>query len=200
MKKLFLILVSVLVLGGCSVDDDTSVSGGSVSSGGDDMAITTYPNVVEASRTVVEGGYLVDYFYIGNQSLSLENGIKDFFLAILKEKGLTISDFEKVGKFFITDVVSANFDVGETKSKETYPKYEYSDVERILYKYELGTVDSCFDSTWGRYVYMITFVDLIGNTSGYINSEKSDKFPFSVKGFKGTCVFKGKFTIFEPAR
>lgn len=192
MKKLFLILVSVLVLGGCSVDDDVV--------GGDDMAITTYPNVVEASRTVVDGGYLVDYFYIGNQSLSLENGIKDFFLAILKEKGLTISDFEKVGKFFISEVVSANFDVGEVKSKETYPKYEYSDVGRILYKYELGTVDSYLDSTWGRYVYGISFVDLIGKTSGYINSEKSDSFPFSVKGFKGTCVFKGKFTIFEPSK
>lgn len=63
MKKLFLILVSVLVLGGCSVDDDISVSGGGVSSGGDDMAITTYPNVVEASRTAVEGGYLVDYVF-----------------------------------------------------------------------------------------------------------------------------------------
>lgn len=199
MKKLFLILVSVLVLGGCSVDDDISASGGGVSNGGDDMAITTYPNVVEASRTVVEGGYLVDYFYIGNQSLPLENGIKDFFLAILKEKGLTISDFEKVGKFFISEVVSASFDVGEIKSKETYPKYEYSDVGRILYKYELGTVKSYFDSTFSRYVYGISFVDLIGGTSGYINSEESDNFPFSVKGFKGTCVFKGKFTIFEPS-
>lgn len=69
MKKLFLILVSVLVLGGCSVDDDISVSGGGVSSGGDDMAITTYPNVVEASRTVVEGGYLVDYVVVGKISV-----------------------------------------------------------------------------------------------------------------------------------
>lgn len=73
MKKLFLILVSVLLLGGCSVDDDISVSGGGVSSGGDDMAITTYPNVVEASRTVVEGGYLVKY-RVENSALSLVLG------------------------------------------------------------------------------------------------------------------------------
>lgn len=95
MKKLFLILVSVLVLGGCSVDDDVSASGGGVSNGGDDM-VTTYPNVVETSRTVVEGGYLVDYvFYSSRNSFDF---FKYFFEVLGVDKfssGSSLFEFVK---------------------------------------------------------------------------------------------------------
>lgn len=168
--------ISILILGGCSVDDDISVGGG-VSNGGDDMAITTYPNVVEASRTAVEGGYLVDYVF-RNFGASVEEGVKNFFLAILNVRGLSISDFKDVGKFFVNDVLNAEFETGRIRDKDEY----YEDIREITCRYMLGSIKSCYELALERYVYNIKFVCDSGSDV-IIISERSSKSPFSISGF-----------------
>ena len=180
MKKLFLVLASVLLLGGCSVDDDTSVIGGGVSNGGDDMAITTYPNVVEASRTVVEGGYLVDY-YVKFNAVSEDvfcNTLYSFMSKIKEKMNLT-----DVG--FISLLGESNFCFVANSDYGTYDSYRFC-LEGCNY---VGTFDLCFrDGVFLRY------------SSSFSNKFefmfKSDS-PFRDKGFYR--FFNFSVTIFEPS-
>lgn len=189
MKKLFLILVSVLVLGGCSVDDDISASGGGVSIGGDDMAVTTYPNVVEASRTVVEGGYLVDYVYIPKNGVSLENGIKEFFSNIVAKLGFKVSDYAKVPYEF-----RRVFNV-DLRIFSGVPVHFYS-------VYELQKIENFGGDATDGVSYCVTF-HKIG--TGVVSKEPKIFYSnrdtdISVDNFEGRKVDISKFTIFEPSK
>ena len=180
MKKLFLVLASVLLLGGCSVDDDTSASGGGVSNGGDDMAITTYPNVVEASKTVVEGGYLVDYRVN-------EGRLSSIFAKIFDLLGIRINtfDFKLIAEKFLHLsfwVRSQTIDTAGTKEKyylkSAYVKKLYASADMI------GLVHSFYCD------YSVDDVD------------KSLEFNCSNGKFFGDDVsVKGcQFTLFEPSK
>lgn len=187
MKKLFLILVSVLVLGGCSVDDDISASGGGVSSGGDDMAITTYPNVVEASRTAVEGGYLVDYVYIPKNGVSLEYGIKEFFSNIVAKLGFKVSDFVNVPDEF-RRVFNIDLRILSGVSAYSYSVYELQKIENSV----------GLDVTVGT-SYRVTF-HKVG--LGVVSKEpvifyRNGDTDITVANFDGRMVDISKFTIFE---
>ena len=188
MKKLFLILVFVLVLGGCSVYDDISASGGGVSNGGDDMAITTYPNVVEASRAVVEGGYLVDYVYIPKNGVSLENGIKEFFSNIVAKLGFKVSDYVNVPDEF-RRVFNVDLRILSGVSAYSYSVYELQKIENSL----------GFDATVGV-SYRVTF-HKIG--TGVVSKEPKIFYSngdIAVDNFEGREVDISKFTIFEPSK
>lgn len=189
MKKLFLILVSVLVLGGCSVDDDISVSGGSVSSGGDDM-VTTYPNVVEASRTVVEGGYLVDYVYIPKNGVSLEYGIKEFFSNIVAKLGFKVSDFANVPDEF-RRVFNIDLRILSGVSAYSYSVYELQKIENSV----------GLEVTVGA-SYRVTFHKVglgVVSKEPVIFYENGDT-DITVANFDGRMVDISRFTIFEPSK
>ena len=84
MRKILSVLavLAVLGLGGCSVSDD---DGGDENIRGDDV-VTVYPDVVEASRTAVDGGYLVQYRMESRDSL----GVKEFNASLFVQKVLEI--------------------------------------------------------------------------------------------------------------
>ncbi|WP_296692835.1 hypothetical protein [Treponema sp. UBA7567] len=181
MKKLFLILASVLLLGGCSVDDDTSASGGGVSSGGDDMAITTYPNVVEASRTVVEGGYLVDYvFYVDDLLKTAKEGVLELMFFIADKLGVNLSNETSVEKlsYEFYKVFNLNFKLGGKESLYDYNNYEFYETSQEYIKFHLVGVGE--QSSVPRFYY----------------SQYSKEFVVEFltgSRFSGAC-----FTIFEP--
>lgn len=180
MKKLFLILVSVLVLGGCSVDDDVV--------GGDDMSITTYPNVVEASRTVVEGGYLVDYVYTGGE-------ISDF-IDFLIEKVVGSKSFTS-GSFVrdkIENLLSLNIIFkfgGKQVSNEIYDIYNFSLMETRVIEF--------YDNSDEDYGVRINFNFFNVLLSGVFTITKNTNGTVKMSSTIGDFV-KGRFTIFEPSK
>lgn len=182
MKKLFLILVSVLVLGGCSVDDDIFASGGSVSSGGDDMAITTYPNVVEASRTVVEGGYLVDYvFYVDDLLKTAEEGVLELMFLIADKLGVNLSNETSVEKlsYEFYKVFNLNFKLRDN-SLYNYNNYEFYRTSQEYIDFHLVGVG--VQSKVPRFFYSQPY-------------KKFDVSELSGSYFSGAC-----FTIFERSK
>lgn len=181
MKKLFLILVSVLFLGGCSVDDDTSVSGGGVSSGGDDMAITTYPNVVEASRTVVEGGYLVDYYAnLGSVNEDVFCNSLYSFMEKIKEK----MNLSNVG--FVALLGKSNFSFVASSDYGNYDLYHFS-IDACEYS---GTLGFAFKDG-----VLLRYSDSFPNKFKFVFDSSS---PFKEKGFYR--FFNFSVTIFEPSK
>lgn len=180
MRKLFLILVSVLVLGGCSVDDDISASGGGVSSGGDDM-ITTYPNVVEASRTSVKGGYLVDYvFYVDDLLKTAEEGVLELMFFIADKLGVNLSNETSVEKlsYEFYKVFNLNFKLRDA-SLYTFNSYEFYKTSQE--KIEFHLVGVGVESKTPRFFYSLP-------------NKKFDVSYLSGSYFSGAC-----FTIFEPS-
>lgn len=175
MKKLFLILVFVFVLGGCSVN------------GGDDMAITTYPSVVKASKTVVEGGYLVEYFYSGVD-------VKDFFNFVI-EKVLG-TDVYSSGKFVdekFKNLLKMNLNFQLSQKKEDNELYD-------IYNYRLESVRvvEFFDnSDYG------VGVKIVLNLKNVLNNDILSL----TKGLNGVidvsspvgAFCNGQFVIFEPS-
>lgn len=209
MKKLFLILVSVLVLGGCSVDDDISASGGGVSNGGDDMAITTYPNVVEASRTVVEGGYLVDYVGFGN-------GLNTYELTkiICEKLNLPFNDLYESWKNkikFMFDLTGGEI-YGVFRKKATnrfsivvYSAHEYVEKKYSYYVPFLVMFDEGFKNTEFYRAVPLAYKDTYATKYSY---DKDIEFLFQddeyayfsgVSGSYGASFERFKFTIFEPS-
>lgn len=202
MKKLFLILVSVLVLGGCSVDDDTSVSGGGVSSGGDDMAITTYPNVVEASRTVVEGGYLVDYVYFYDSESSFVVGLLSLIDKIWE---IFDKNLDKNSEYYLDDVLLCfknnliSCEGWFSSSSIEVLKLNYFEKSSRGNYIEFGFValanyfSSGYDSETGKYTAFKlpeVSLDVFKGSSSWS----------SVSDYFSDCEFlRGRFTIFEPA-
>lgn len=191
MKKLFLILVSVLLLGGCSVDDDISVSGGSVSSGGDDMAITTYPNVVEASRTVVEGGYLVDYVYFHDAESSFVVGVLSFISRIwdicdkVKGSASNVSEFFSwfrdsvfnVECWFQDNRAIENFDLGRT----------ITDAENSHLTFWFHFPSRSINSGMLK-AYLVMSKNGVSSSNSFGDYISSD-----------SEFLRGRFTIFEPS-
>lgn len=217
MKKLFLILVSVLLLGGCSVDDDISVSGGGVSNGGDDMSITTYPNVVEASRTVVEGGYLVDY-------VGFDNGLNTYEVTkiICQKLKLPFDDLYEGWKSkikFMFDFTGGNkadlnggkiYGVFSKKVTNRFSIIVYSAHEYVEKKYSyyvpfLVMFDEGFKNTEFYRAVPLSYKDTYAAKYSY---DKDIEFLFQddeyayfsgVKGTFGASFERFKFTIFEPS-
>lgn len=192
MKKLFLILVSVLFLGGCSVDDDVV--------GGDDMAITTYPNVVEASRTAVEGGYLVDYVYFHDSDSSFSVGLLSFISRIwdIFEKYVDVNSDVYVSEIY--QLFSKRLFSFECYS--SFNDYVYSlRLQRIQY---LASTKTLFFYVGGEYydsgnkTYCIELrmkeSGVVVGTSTYGNTS----YPIGDNGV--TKFLRGRFTIFEPAK
>ena len=180
MKKLFLILVSVLLLGGCSVDDDISASGGGVSNGGDDMAITTYPNVVEASRTVVEGGYLVEYVYDYDGD-TFNNGLLNF--------------------------VSKIWDIIETKFGADTNASFLEKFSRRVFNVEFNTLNYCLKLNYFTSVNSVVYFYFSGvywdnskKLFGCILEMPRNGVSSNIHRYLIDDTFvKGKFTIFEPS-
>ena len=200
MKKLFLILVSVLVLGGCSVDDDISASGGGVSNGGDDMAITTYPNVVEASRTVVEGGYLVDYVYIHDSESSFSVGLLSFISRIwdIFDKYVDVNTDIYVSEIY--RLFSERLFTFECYS--SYGDFVYSlKLQRVEY---LASTKTLFFYVGGEYYYdsgNATYcIELRMKENGVSVGNSiygNTSYPIGNNGV--TKFLRGRFTIFEPS-
>lgn len=198
MKKLFLILVSVLVLGGCSVDDDISVSGGGVSSGGDDM-VTTYPNVVEASRTVVEGGYLVDYYVNGLENNNIQDAFFMVFENIWKKTGIKNSPlYQDFVELFAKSLVSVkvNWLLGAG--------LEILDLTVVGHIYENGLSDpnSVLFSVGehsGVDVYIQVGIGFIDDTDN-LELKKIAQKGYSSSAFNDSHIFSCCFTLFEPSK
>lgn len=178
MKKMFLILVSVLVLGGCSVDDDV---------GGDDMAITTYPNIVEASRIVVEGGYLVEYFYNGVD-------VKDFLNFVIKK--VLGTDVYSSGKFVnekFKNLLKMNLSFELKQGKEDNELYD-------IYNYRLESVrivEFYDNSDYGVGVRIgLNLKNVLNNDILTITKNLNGVIELS-SAVGNFC--NGQFTIFEPS-
>lgn len=172
MKKLFLILVSVLVLGGCSVDDDVV--------GGDDMAITTYPNIVEASRTVVEGGYLVEYVYYYDGD-TFNNGLLNF---VSKIWDIIETNFgTDTNASFLEEFARRVFNVEFNTRNYCLKLNHFSSVNSVISFYFSGVYWNNAYKVFGCILEMPK-----NGVSSNINRYLIDD-----------TFVKGKFTIFEPA-
>lgn len=199
MKKLFLILVSVLVLGGCSVDDDISVSGGGVSNGGDDM-ITTYPNVVEASRTVVDGGYLVNYVYFNDVETAFSVGLLSFISRIWSILGKNLDSnsdtyVEDIYRLFSKRLFS--FECYSSFNNFMYSlrlqRLQYLDSTKTLFFYVGGE----YYEASGNRTYCIEL--RIKNNGVSLGSSYYGNTSYPIGDNGVTKFLRGHFTIFEPS-
>lgn len=175
MKKLFLVLVSVFVLGGCSVN------------GGDDMAVTTYPSVVKASKIVVEGGYLVEYFYSGVD-------VKDFFNFLIKK--VLDTDTYVSGEFVDEKFknllkMNLNFQLHQKSTdNELYDVYNY--------RLESVRIVEFFDnSDYGVGVKIVLNLKNVLNND-ILSLTKNLNGVIDVSSPVGVFC-NGQFTIFEPS-
>lgn len=79
--------------------------------------------------------------------------------------GLSISDFKDVGRFFVNDVLNAEFETGYIRDKDE--DFDFKDVWSIRYRYKLGSIVSRYESDYERYYYNISFDDFSdGSISG----------------------------------
>ena len=200
MKKLFLVLASVLLLGGCSVDDYTSVIGGGVSNGGDDMAITTYPNVVEASRTAVEGGYLVDYVYIHDAESSFSVGLLSFISRIwdIFDRYVDVNSDNYLSEIYrLFSERLFNFECYSSYGYFVYSlrlqRIQYLESNKTLFFYVGG--EYYYDSGNATYCIELRMKEKGVSVGNSIYGNTS--YPIGNNGV--TEFLRGRFTIFEPS-
>lgn len=185
MRKILFVLavLAVLGLGGCSVSDD---DGGENNGDDKNMAVTVYPYVVEASRTVVDGGYLVDYFFVGNEEvkgsdsfISFVNSILKVLKVSLKDDGTTLfNSFHKIvdGSFCF---LSVDENIMRQYELSYFQKNSSDKIQLTFVSRSLGT---------GTDIY--TMISRFG--SGEIVAFGSQS------ALNHYSLINGKFTIFEP--
>lgn len=196
MRKILFVLavLAVLGLGGCSVsDDDNRVE----NNGDENMSVTVYPNVVEASRIAVDGGYLVEYSLLP----SGEYLFFDFVNTLWNLIGIPIDYLSSFSAdVFLKKVKSLEILFGSVDNKGGWNGsfYRLSLVQKTVYG-DSGEGGGFFvmlasERYGSNSLYQILQTGKYGDSVSSKLSESSITYPSD----SSKNVLSGRFTIFEP--